>query len=152
MPSREEKLIKPKEFVPRGNQLSFKNFYIKYGKFHFDDKNVAIHLLGIPILTWTGMVLLRQNNRIKHISYGNGLSVGNFGSEKKRIDLIVAVWALLGLVYAKVELLIGFLTWLSGMVGYKVLRSFMVKDKTQKIFHGHLLKAIKWIHVLAWIA
>ena len=120
------KVIKPKEFVPRGDQLSFKNFYIRYGKFHFDDKNVALHLVGIPILTVTGMALLRQNNRIKHISYGNGLSIGNYGSQKKRIDFIVVVWALLGLVYAKVELLVGFLTWLSGIVGYKILRNFMV--------------------------
>ena len=145
-------LIKPKEFVPRGNQLSFKNFYIRYGKFHFDHKNVAIHILGIPILTWTGMALLRQNNKIKHISYGSGLSIGNHVDQKKRIDLIVVVWAILGIVYAKVEILVGFITWLCGYAGYRVLRNLMVQDKTKNIFKGHLLKAIKIVHVIAWIA
>ena len=120
--------------MPKGNQLSFQNFYIRYGKFHYDHTNVALHLMGIPILTVTGMALLRQNNAIKHISYANGLSLGNHGKSPKRIDFIVVVWALLGIVYAYVEPLIGGITWICGILGYKLLRKFMVLDKSAQTF------------------
>jgi len=46
------KTVVPKEYVLKLSdpRFTFKNFYIEYGRFHFDQTNVLIHVIFIPII------------------------------------------------------------------------------------------------------
>ena len=49
------KTITPKPYVLQFSdpRFTFKNFYIEYGRFHFDQTNILIHIVFIPIIIVT---------------------------------------------------------------------------------------------------
>lgn len=49
------KIVEPKAYVLKLSdpRFTFKNFYIEYGRFHFDQTNIFIHVIFIPIIIMT---------------------------------------------------------------------------------------------------
>ena len=101
--------------------FTFKNFYCQYGRFHYDMRNVYIHVVGVPLIVASAMGLLRKVDSIRHVKIGSGgLAIGKWDPKttKGLIDGVMVIWALLGVVYTRVEMKIGSCTWLAGVIAY----------------------------------
>ena len=110
----------------------FQKFFFSYGIYHFDTINVSIHLICIPILTFT-LIRMLDYFSMQYLKIG--------------IPLGLIFISLVSVLYLYVDPFSGFIT--SGI--YFSLELLLMNNQSPIFGYGQI-DFIIYVHILSWIA
>ena len=127
--------MKPKEFVPYKNGFTFKDFYIQYGRYHFDPTNNILHVIGIPLITCTLQTICSEVDWYKVLGISRLLrqkSPEDFAFENTRndpYDPVVWFWVGLCSIYGYLDLRVGLSCLVVGLMNYLGMVGLLIQDR-----------------------
>lgn len=152
--------------------FSFKAFYINYARFHSDKTNVLIHLLFVPIISFTLLGVLEhyfwsieiEPSKVNQFSFPMKMThhepfapLYDISDGKMRLDFNTTWLSIVAAVYIYCEPIVGFAATVMCMSLFFLAKYFTYLDAAsspafQPYFGGHLFRIFLGIQVLAWIA
>ena len=156
--------IIPKKYVAKGNPWTFDNLYTEYSRFHFEDSNILVHIIFVPILMLSihGLTMhFPQMHPVKiDMTNPNELPVLSFGMHDylpvQENVFVMSYWIpiILGsgavLVYA--DILIGALTlsWIFTVYQVAKMTNTEAMKNPDHPLHGWVLKFFIIVQVGGW--
>ena len=123
------------EFVAYKNGFTFKDFYIQYARFHFNQTNNILHVIGIPLIACTIQTissevnwidLLHLNSLARH-KMSNDYVFENTRNED--YDPVVVFWVGLCSIYAYLDVTVGITCFVVGMANYMGFVTMLIRDR-----------------------
>lgn len=119
--------------------FSFKTQFVKYGEFHANKVNQAIHIIFVPAILWSAMVWLTKTGIIIHTAYDSILP----------LNAAVIGIILYSLYYFLLHPVIGLL---STPVLYVLAISATKFGEMDEVYGFSPIKLSILIHVVSWVA